>query len=161
QSLSPDRPRFPDAYTDRSDELPAAVSQRRGQEWRKRHMDVPRPRVRTRTSAQAVRHSCPWRCDPTEATPARSLHAIKSRRQRPAASAKNPMQQNPPRVETRNAARYGRFPATELPPPPVGSREPPPSSRSDGAGAGIGGGSPRQRRVARWKNRLLGTRSTL
>src|SRR5690606_9612510 len=59
--------------------------------------------------------------------------------------------------------RYGKLPITALPPPPLGGRGLL-SSPAEGSAAlawSCGTGSPRQRRVARWKNRLLGTRSTL
>src|SRR5690606_41825 len=59
--------------------------------------------------------------------------------------------------------RYGKLPITALPPPPLGGRGllSSPAEGSVAVALSCGGGSPRQRRVARWKNRLLGTRSTL
>ena len=48
----------------RGETIAAARPQRRGGRWRKRHMDVPRPRVRARMSARAVRHPCPGHCGP-------------------------------------------------------------------------------------------------
>src|SRR5690606_17378145 len=57
---------------------------------------------------------------------------------------------------------YGKLPTTELPPPPT-VRETPLSSAAATAStaAAAGAVSPGQSLVARWKNRLSGTRSAL
>src|SRR5690606_21593981 len=90
------------------------------------------------------RHPRPGRCGHSEAT--RPMPCVE--RPRPAAHHVN---------------RYGKLPITALPPPPLGGRGllSSPAEGPVAVAGSCGGGSPRQRRVARWKNRLLGTRSTL